>query len=148
FVQIHDFYHGKYRENLIDMVHQVGPAFLPPPDLKKLASITEEDKKTAVLVESAEPRLHPLWYFVVSLSRCLQEGENSFTPSDAYWLGLVDEVIGSDLNNMRKLVETVAANEKAASKKNASSVKKGASKKKAGSRKAASKKKSASKKAR
>jgi hypothetical protein len=51
--------------------------------------------------------MHPLWYFVVSLFRLLQQGEFTLTPRDAYWLGIVDEVIGAtDLPCPRLLLES------------------------------------------
>jgi enoyl-CoA hydratase/carnithine racemase len=39
------------------------------------------------------------------LCHALQEGENELTAKDAYWLGLIDEVIGEDLYTIRDLME-------------------------------------------
>jgi hypothetical protein len=38
--------------------------------------------------------LGPLQAFFVAVCHALQEGENELTATDAYWLGLVDEVVG------------------------------------------------------
>jgi hypothetical protein len=36
----------------------------------------------------------------------MQEGENRLTPHDAYWLGLINEVLGDDdLVTLRSMVE-------------------------------------------
>ena len=49
--------------------------------------------------------IEPLWYFVVALCRLLQQGENRLTAVDAYWLGLVDEVVGARLPSLRLIAE-------------------------------------------
>ena len=72
----------------------------------------EEKKLKTIdsLLESVlELRLEYIFpfYFVVSLFRLLQQGEFYLTPRDAYWLGIVDEVIGdTDLPCPRLLLES------------------------------------------
>jgi hypothetical protein len=39
------------------------------------------------------------------LCHALQEGENELTATDAYWLGLVDEVVGKNLLSARSFEE-------------------------------------------
>jgi hypothetical protein len=47
-----------------------------------------------------------MWSFFVALCHALQEGENDVTAKDAYWLGLVDEVLGeAELPSMRVVAE-------------------------------------------
>jgi ATP-dependent protease ClpP protease subunit len=46
------------------------------------------------------------FYFVIYLCRNLQKGENELTAVEAYWLGLVDEVLGENLPCQRLLAET------------------------------------------
>ena len=55
--------------------------------------------------EVDRPILQPIWTFFVALCHALQEGENELTATDAYWLGLVDEVLGEDLFSIRELEE-------------------------------------------
>jgi ATP-dependent protease ClpP protease subunit len=65
-----------------------------------------EEQKTGRLIQKVRPKLEPLWAFFVALCHALQEGENELTATDAYWLGLIDEVIGeSDLPSLRVFVE-------------------------------------------
>lgn len=51
----------------------------------------EKEGKT---LEKVRPYFQPLWSFFVALCHALQEGENELTGVDAFWLGLIDEVIG------------------------------------------------------
>jgi hypothetical protein len=48
-------------------------------------------------VERAYAAVKPLWFFIVALFRRLNVGENPITPDDAWWLGIVDEVLGTTL---------------------------------------------------
>jgi len=42
---------------------------------------------------------------MVSLCRLLQSDDFDLNPKEAYWLGLIDEVPGSDLPNLRVMFE-------------------------------------------
>jgi hypothetical protein len=45
---------------------------------------------------------------MVSLCRLLQEDDYELGAQEAYWLGIVDEVPGSALPNLREMAETDA----------------------------------------
>ena len=45
------------------------------------------------MIEKVRPFLQPVLSFFVAFCHALQEGENELTATDAYWLGLVDEVM-------------------------------------------------------
>ncbi len=63
-------------------------------------------ERTAWIENAVQPAMQSLWFFFVALCRLLQENENYMSAEEAYWIGLVDEVIGrSDLLNARMLVE-------------------------------------------
>jgi hypothetical protein len=48
----------------------------------------------------------PLWLFFVAICQSLQSGENTLTAVDAYWLGLIDEVLGNgELAALRLIAE-------------------------------------------
>lgn len=104
--QIRGLYHERYWINLVDIVHRRGVFFLQPEEQKEYENIPKEkdEDRSEFLVSRVAHKLNPIWWFVVSLSRCLQTGEHTINPIDAYWLGLVDEVIGSDLPCLRQLV--------------------------------------------
>ena len=65
----------------------------------------KDDEKAQWLTERSEQKLQPLWYFMVSLCRLLQSDDFDLNPKEAYWLGLIDEVPGSDLPNLRVMFE-------------------------------------------
>ena len=68
--------------------------------------LTDEVERLKKLLEINKPILQPMLSFFIALCHALQEGENELTATDAYWLGLVDEVIGDDdLWNLRLLYE-------------------------------------------
>jgi hypothetical protein len=99
-----------------------GIEFLTATQLKQFGRINDSKKRAAFLMKHAAPKLLPLWYFTVSLCRLLMQGENRLTPQDAYYLGIVDEVIGTDLIGIRSVAEEVekkeAAKKAAAAKSN------------------------------
>lgn len=58
------------------------------------------------MMEKVRDHLQPIWFFFVSVCRCLQEDDFYLTAQEAYWLGLIDEIIGcNDLPSPRILVE-------------------------------------------
>jgi ATP-dependent protease ClpP protease subunit len=61
------------------------------------------------IVQEARSAIQPLWFFYFAFCQCLQEGENEFPARDAFWLGLIDEVVGeTSLPSLRLLVEHAA----------------------------------------
>jgi hypothetical protein len=52
------------------------------------------EKKTELTIKKVGPQLQPVWSFFVALCHALQEGENELNATDAFWLGLVDEIMG------------------------------------------------------
>lgn len=76
-----------------------------------------EEERPQKLVEAVRPKLRPVWSFFVALCHVLQQGENQLTGTDAFWLGLIDEVVGvRDLPSFRLFAEyseQVAKDEKA-----------------------------------
>jgi hypothetical protein len=73
----------------------VGELFLAEAEKPEYEQLTAEDAK--------------LEWLVVSISRLLQTTDYAFGPHEAYWLGLVDEVCGSSLPNVREA--TVSQNQ-------------------------------------
>jgi hypothetical protein len=104
---IKDFHIGSHTGALEPLVKKFGRFFLSKEDTKtfKETKFPDEAAQQNWLREKAEPRLQPLWYFIVSVCRLLQEKENPLTASDAYWLGIVHEVVGSDLRCLRQVWE-------------------------------------------
>jgi len=78
---------------------------LNPEQLADVDGIADEDARLEKVVELVRPILQPVWTFFVALCHALQEGENELTATDAYWLGLVDEVVGEQLYTIRDVME-------------------------------------------
>jgi len=115
FYQFHDYHWGVHKAAFSDRAMPLLRLLLPPEKLQELYAIPEADLKgrEVFLKGNVEPFALPIWYFILSLCRLLYEGENPLRVDEAYWLGLVDEVMGSDLPCMRVLHEE-AGKQKAA----------------------------------
>jgi ATP-dependent protease ClpP protease subunit len=50
--------------------------------------------KNQIKLQKIRPVLEPVWSFFAALCHALQEGENELTANDAFYLGLVDEIMG------------------------------------------------------
>jgi hypothetical protein len=93
-------------QRLINWCTSFGKYILPPEGVAELDAIADPEEQTKKLLEKVRPLLQPLWSFFVALCHALQEGENELTATDAYWLGLIDEVIGEDdLVSIRRIAE-------------------------------------------
>lgn len=98
-------YVGHHRNDWIEEFCEGWKEFILE-DADKLAidSLPETERKQA-RVAKLLPVLLPLWPFFGSICHVLQEEENPLTPKDAYWLGLIDEVVGESLPTIRTLAE-------------------------------------------
>ena len=83
-----------------------GDFFLTDEDRAALEKVPEAGRNEWKL-EHIKPIIRPVWLLFVALCHALQESDYELTATDAYWLGLIDEVMGqSDLVNLRAIVET------------------------------------------
>jgi ATP-dependent protease ClpP protease subunit len=57
------------------------------------------------LMKRARLKMMPLWYYTFFLCRSLMERDIFVSPLDAFWLGLIDEVVGEDLPTLRVAIE-------------------------------------------
>lgn len=106
FYLLNEYLTGNNNPKLDDWCKTFGRLFLSPEQQTEIDGITDEDERQKKLVEINKPTLQPMLSYFIALCHALQEGENELTATDAYWLGLVDEVVGnSDLWNFRLLYE-------------------------------------------
>ena len=107
FYLLHDFHFGRQTMDLDRLTHIYGKIFLTTEQITAYDAMStqDEEKRLSYLKQHAQPKIRPLWYFMVSLCRLLQSSDYWFDSDEAYWLGLVDEVPGTDLLNQRQLVE-------------------------------------------
>ena len=57
-------------------------------------ALIQEPERTEKKRAMVRPHFQPAWSFLVALCHALQEGENEISALDAFWLGLIDEVLG------------------------------------------------------
>jgi ATP-dependent protease ClpP protease subunit len=107
YLAIRDYNLGEHREIMGGLLKNFGIDFLPDSDKPEYKKLQQSDPKKSItfLWERAMPTLEPLWYYTISLCRILLEDENRLTPADAYWMGIIDEVIGTDLTGFRAVAE-------------------------------------------
>lgn len=108
FILLRDYHSREHQSRRESMARRWGQYLLTEAEKADYESVPE-DQKVAWVTDKTEDRIHPLWYFFISICRLLQEGEYYLSAQDAYWFGLVDEVPGSGLPNFRLLVEQVPA---------------------------------------
>ena len=97
---------GFCREELLEKWADHCDRFISPEDREWLDrtndteydELTEEGKERfSKLIEAPCDNIEPLWTFAEMLCRVLNSGEHPINPADAWWLGLIDEVIGTNL---------------------------------------------------
>jgi hypothetical protein len=115
FLQLREVMDGTFEDGLLQQVSEWGTLFMSPRDLRffkryKLSDL--DNPKIAAefdgIVGRTSTKLESLWSFTLTLCGLLNIGENPVTPNDAYWLGLIDEVLGTPLAR-RKIPRSVRA---------------------------------------
>jgi ATP-dependent protease ClpP protease subunit len=112
YLTLRDYVLGEHRSTVFELLHTYGIDFLSERDRKRYHNLrkTEPEKAFGFLAKKAHPILEPLWYYTASLCRALFEGENELTVADAYWLGIIDEVIGTPLVGFGVVAEANSQN--------------------------------------
>jgi ATP-dependent protease ClpP protease subunit len=95
FFLFHEYLSG-FSDRLQSWSVDLGKLVLAPEVTAEIDAIQDEKERERRLFAVVAPLLEPLASFFAAFCHALQEGENELTATDAYWLGLVDEVIGQD----------------------------------------------------
>jgi ATP-dependent protease ClpP protease subunit len=96
FLLFHEYLTGFASGRLQEWSADWGKFIVAPEIAKEIDAIADEKERSKKLNETVGPLLEPLTSFFAAFCHALQEGENELTATDAYWLGLVDEVVGED----------------------------------------------------
>lgn len=99
-----EFLEGKKDDRLKDWCSDFGKFAMSPAEKTAIDAITDEKIRTQRIIDLVQPILEPVWSFFIALCHALQEGENELTAKDAYWLGLIDEVLGDPDMSARRLI--------------------------------------------
>jgi hypothetical protein len=106
-LQMLDYLTGNYIKYLEKLVANYGEFLLDADEVTLYKKIKSEDPAKAAewIGKQIGGRMQVFWYFVICLCRELQKGENRLPAYEAYWLGLVDEVIGYGMPCLRVVNE-------------------------------------------
>lgn len=105
FELLRDYHFGGQRSYQRRLLRRYGPLFLSENEAAAFNALPKEEQ-AAYLQSHAANKCGALWYYVVSMCRTLQTADYIFNPEEAYWIGLVDEVVGEpDLITKRMLAE-------------------------------------------
>jgi hypothetical protein len=104
FYLLTEYLEGKQNQKLHQWCSDFGKFAINPSEKAIVDGITDEKQKTEKIIELVQPVIEPVWSFFVALCHALQEGENELTARDAYWLGLIDEVLGEPDMSARRMI--------------------------------------------
>jgi hypothetical protein len=106
---LRDYHLGPHTKALKTVIKRFGVWFLNTTEGAHYTSLNSgpPESREKWLEATVWPKMKPFWYLVVAIWQALQEEENPISPADAYWLGVVDEVAGTDLCALRTAIETV-----------------------------------------
>ena len=103
-----------FQDEALDWVFRLADSFIPSKDFEYLMEHCCKDpgdpkiqEKCDKITSQAYEKIEPLWSFSLTLCRELTAGEPPIPPEDAWWLGLIDEVLGSPSLTRRTIQEKV-----------------------------------------
>ena len=100
-----DKYSNHHTEMISFLCDLWGEVFLTPEQETEISLLPEADRPNRIEAAVGD-LLKTLWFFFVSICRVLQKDDYWMSAEEAYWLGLIDEVIGrTDLPCPRLFVE-------------------------------------------
>lgn len=107
FLLVNEYFDMYDAEHLKRLCDNWGAFFLDKHNSKELEDILDDTQRQEKRYQFVKPVLRPLWLFFVALCYELQNEENVLKAEDAFWLGLIDEVIGAseELFPFRRIME-------------------------------------------
>jgi ATP-dependent protease ClpP protease subunit len=108
FLLLHEYLRMLQSERFQTMCLLWSQFWLSDQDREEIEKAPEEQQRE-MTTERMRPHLLPMWSFFMGLCYVLQYGENALTAEDAFWLGLIDEVVGvKGLPSFRVFAEQAA----------------------------------------
>jgi ATP-dependent protease ClpP protease subunit len=107
YLLVRDFLAAHHREMIGTLQRRWWRDLIGRGDLHEVESAepTTREEQASKAAERITMRCFLLWFLFVFFCRQLQTDDFPMTATEAYWLGLIDEVIGLDLPSPRILVE-------------------------------------------
>lgn len=101
-----EYLEGKQDDRLKEWCSTFGRFAISPQEKAAIEATADEQIRSEKIIALVQPIIEPVWSFFVALCHALQEGENPLTATDAYWLGLIDEVWGDpEMRALRLIME-------------------------------------------
>ena len=100
---------GDHHQFYQKIVERFGDAFFTADEAKKLRETKDTPEGDSLFLSKVNETVLPFCYFAASICLILHQQENPLSAEDAYWLGEVDEIYGSDLPCVRVLDEQAEA---------------------------------------
>ena len=107
---------GSHHQFFERIVQRFGDAFFTKAELTEVNTSTPTPETEKAFTQKVQQRIIPFCYFAASICDVLHQQENPLTAEDAYWLGEVDEIYGSELPCLR-IVEERSDTEEQSEKK-------------------------------
>jgi ATP-dependent protease ClpP protease subunit len=101
FFLVAEYLESQQSDRLREWCKTFASVHLQHEEYSRITEIKDEETRNQAIVSKLQPLVGPLWSFFVALCHALQEDENELNATDAYWLGLVDEVLGTAMPTMR-----------------------------------------------
>jgi hypothetical protein len=106
FFLLNEFISTSQSEQFKKLCERWAQFVLTPEEFNELGRIQDETARIEARIDKVRPQFQPIWSFFVALCHALQEGEDNYLKAtDAYWLGLIDEVIGETFTTPRWFAE-------------------------------------------
>jgi hypothetical protein len=106
FYILNEYLTGSTDSRLDQWCKAIGKLCLTEEQEQEISVLAGEEERETRTLEIVKPILRPMLSLFIALCHALQEGENTLTAIDAFWLGLVDEVVGGeDLWSLRLMHE-------------------------------------------
>jgi ATP-dependent protease ClpP protease subunit len=93
FFLLQEYFASAFSDQFRQLCERWGKFVLSEADIAELGQLPENERNERKLAK-LRPHFQPAWSFLVALCHALQEGENELAALDAFWLGLIDEVLG------------------------------------------------------
>jgi len=101
FFLLQEYFNSAFSEQFRQLCERWSKFVLTPAEIAELEQ-TPEPERTEKKLQKLRPHFQPAWSFLVALCHALQEGENELSALDAFWFGLIDEVLGQTALPLRR----------------------------------------------
>jgi hypothetical protein len=105
FLLLKEYDTGSHHQFYEKIVERFGDAFFTADEAAKLRETKDTPENQRLFSSKVNETILPFCYFAASICFILHQQENPLSAEDAYWLGEVDEIYGSDLPCIRIIEE-------------------------------------------